>query len=702
MNWLKSNWKRVAKWSGLGAGCVGIALVAFVGARWIESGSEYEGDLLSLAPTDVSLVMTVDDVGNRKAELERFLDDMIQQPDLPQLERSSLWQDSIGESLGGSLETFRAEKYEQGLKEARSNADELGLELFKDVLSDKLVICTDSGPEDDGMVILTRLARNGRFKWQFLDLASGFFPKGPTKPKLDYSHGILSVTPPAHPGEPAPRTTLIALLDDVLVISNNSRLMNGVIANHAKGGGGIGDDELYKRTVDLVDPTLRERHATGIWLNLDRMRDRLPPEENDQGELVSPVDAYNTLPTSVVSIYPDIFGPVNRIVQQDLDTRPFGAAYYGIDITEPSAVTFDQYLLVNEDRASSQQYEYLRKTWAQPAAAQTQLKLLPPDTLLQVSYRQPIDILFNEVFDQSARQSLVGDFLVAMSSPAVKEKLRDPAEELVFAAVPREYAPDSSIPLSGTDLPLPGFMIAFRTPGASTTVARALLEEYLQAQRGRSSKPGEAPKPGVVSVIEIAVEGKSVYGFSDPREEDNFIRRLNRSIRSALVGDWLILTNSQRLLEYSLRADAGQVPGLADAPGSTWRGLSQTGNATIYLNFDTFADYASSPELSKVLRDNKFNPTLIEGRDPRDIREDIVRELGLDPSDTANLSNPQVETRYKQRKIAWQQKCEIEGASYQAKLQGDMNGLRYFQDLALTTKFADDHLHARGILRTGR
>ncbi|MEZ5993369.1 MAG: hypothetical protein R3E76_13605 [Planctomycetota bacterium] len=237
MNWLKSNWKRVAKWSGLGAGCVGIALVAFVGARWIESGSEYEGDLLSLAPTDVSLVMTVDDVGNRKAELERFLDDMIQQPDLPQLERSSLWQDSIGESLGGSLETFRAEKYEQGLKEARSNADELGLELFKDVLSDKLVICTDSGPEDDGMVILTRLARNGRFKWQFLDLASGFFPKGPTKPKLDYSHGILSVTPPAHPGESAPRTTLIALLDDVLVISNNSRLMNGVIANHAKAVG---------------------------------------------------------------------------------------------------------------------------------------------------------------------------------------------------------------------------------------------------------------------------------------------------------------------------------------------------------------------------------------------------------------------------------------------------------------------------------
>ncbi|MCA8911398.1 MAG: hypothetical protein KDB82_06815 [Planctomycetes bacterium] len=700
MNWLKDNWKRVAKWSGLGVGCFVIAVSAFIGARWLESGSEYEGDLLALAPTDVSTVITIDDVPNRKGELERFLDDMIQQPALPQLERSSLWRDSVGESVGGSLETFRDEKYEKSLTDARTSADKLGIELFKDVLADKLVICTDAGPDETDMVVLTRLARNGRFKWQFLDLASGFFPDDPDQPKVEFSHGILHITPPAEAGQPAPRTTLIALLDDVLAISNSERLMNGVIANHAKGGGGIADDETYKETLDLVEPGVREQSAAGIWLNLDRLRERLPLKEED-GREVSPVDAFNELPTSVVSIYPDIFGPVNRIVQQDMDTRPFRAAFYGFDITEPSAISFDQYLLADPDRIDSEEYAYLRKTWAQPAAQQSQLKILPPDTLMQVSYRQPMDVLFNEVFDQKARESLVGDFLVAMNSQGVKQQMKDPAEELVFAAVPRDYAPDASIPLSGTDLPLPGFMIAFRTPGANPAIAQSLLNEYLQAQRGRGNKPGEPPKQGAVSVVTLNLEGKTIYGFLDPREEDNFIRRLNRSIRSALVGDWLILTNSERLLGFALRAESGNAQGLVEAPGSVWRSLSQLGNASIYLNFDKFADYAASPELFEVLRDNKFNPTLIDGRDPREVREEIVRELGMDPSDTKNLSNPEVEARYKQRKIAWQQKCQLEGAAYQAKLQSDMNGLRYFKDLALTTEFAEDHLHVHGILRMG-
>lgn len=701
MKWLKDNWKRVAKWSGLGAGCVAVALTAFVSARWIESGSEYEGELLSLAPTDVSMVVVIDDVPNRKGEIERFLDDMIRQPELPRLERSSLWQDSVGKSVGGSLQTFRDDQYEQTLKQARGSADQFGIELFKDVLGDELIICTDTGPDQTDMLALTRLARNGRFKWQFLDMASAFFPDGPHEPQVEFQHGILRITPPASLEEPEPRTTLIALLDDVLAISNSSRLMNGVIANHTKKGGGMASDETYRRTLDLVDPSLRDRHVAGVWLNLERMRERLPLEENDRGELASPVDSYNSLPTSVVSIYPDIFSPVNLIVERDLDTRPFSAAYYGVDITAPSMITFDQYLLVDPQRADSAEFAYLRKTWEQPAAAQSQLKLLPPDTLLQVSYRQPMDVLFNEVFDQKARESLVGDFLVAMNSTAVKQQMRDPAEELVFAAVPRGYAPESSIPLSGTDLPLPGFVIAFRTPGAKPYIASALLEEYLQAQRGRGSKPGEQPKTGAVSVIQLMLEGQSVYGFNDPREKEDFIRNLNRSIRCALIGDWLLLTNSENLLAYSLRAAAGQSPGLADAPGSAWRELAQSGNASIYLNFEKFADYAGGPELSMILRDNKFNSALIEGRDPREIREEIVRELGMDPSDEKNLSDPRVNVRYQQRKTEWQQKCEIEGAAYQASLQSDMNGLRFFRDLALTTQFAADHLHVHGVLRLG-
>ncbi|MCB9895535.1 MAG: hypothetical protein H6839_13895 [Planctomycetes bacterium] len=704
MEWIKNNWKRVLKYGGLGSGCLAVAFGGFILARYVASGGEFEGKLLDLVPNDVSVVMTVDNVPARKGEFERFLNDLVQQPALPQLERSSLWRDSLGKAFGESLQQFKDEKYEGGLKKARNDADQLGIELFKDVMADEVVVATDPGGESSDLLVLTRLARNARFKWQFLDIASGFFPDEPGQPKLEYSNGILKVTPVAQPDQPPPRTMMIAVLDDVLVVSNSARLMNGAVAHHAGKSKGISGDAGYEATIALVEPASRDSHFCGIWMNLDRLRERLPPEPDESGREVSPVDAYNSMPESVVAIYPDIFGPVNRIVSADVDSRPFRAAYYGIDISQPSQVTFDQYLLVSEDRIGAEEFQHLRETWAQPPAIESQLELLPPDTMLQVSYRQPLSILYDDVFDQPTRESLVGDFVVAMKSEAVAKFMPNEAEELVFAAVPRKYAPDSSVPLSGTDMPLPGFAIAFRTPGANPLIARALLSEYLQVQRGRSSnKPGDNPeeKKGPVQVVDRFVAGQQVYGFDDPREDDNFIRRLNRSIRAALVGEWLILTNSEQLLEHTIGAANGKAVGLAKAPGSAWRELSSSGSATVYLNFEQFVNYAASPELFKVLRDNKFNPTLPEGRDPRELREEIARELGYNPSDTASLTKPDVSAEYNRRKAAWEQKCVIEGDRYISELQADMNGLRYFRDLALTTDFAEDHLHVRGILRIG-
>ena len=603
------------------------------------------------------------------------------------------------------IQQFRDDSYEQGLKDARSSADQLGIELFKDVLADEVVICTDPATnetEETDLLVLTRLARNGRFKWQFLDIASGFFPEGPNQPKLEFSAGVLKITPPAQPDKPPARTMLITVLDDVLVISNSSRLMNGAVANFAGGKKGMSAEPAYQATLKLIEPISAERHFTGIWMDLDRLRGRLPTEKDETGREVSPVDSYNSMPDSVVAIYPDIFGPVNRIVSQDLDTRPFRAAYYGIDISEPGAVTFDQYLLVSEDRIGAAEFKHLRETWAHPAARETQLELLPADTMLQVSYRQPLSVLYEDVFDKSARESLVGDFIVAMKSSAVAQYMPVQAEELVFAAVPRKYAPSATVPLSGTDMPLPGFAIAFRTPTADPLIASALLNEYLQVQRGRANrKPGEIEKQGPVQVVNLYVAGQQAYGFDDPREEDNFIRRLNRSIRAALVGEWLILTNSEPLLEHAIKANGGSAVGLLKSPGSAWRTLSSTGNATIYLSFEQFVDYAASPELFKVLRDNKFNPALPEGRDPGELRREIAASMGYDPADTASLLKQDVANEYNRRKAAWEQKCVIEGNRYISELQADMNGLRYFKDLAVTTDFAPDHLHVRGILRIG-
>lgn len=707
--WISANWKSLAKWGGLGFGCLAVLVGGFVTARYVAAGETYDGDLKDLAPNDVSVVVTVDNVPVRKVEFERFLDELTMSPRLPQLESSSLWKDNVGDMLGGSLENFRTEKYEQGLAEAKSNSNELGAELFRDILGGELVICTDPAVDEGAggeFVMLNRVSRDVRFRWQFLDIASMFFPEGPNRPTLEYGDGRLKVTPPpsGRPDAPPPATVMITILGDVLVVSNSDRLFNGAIANYAGGGKrGISTFEPYRRTVELVDPELKERHVSGVWVNLDRMRSRLPAAENESGEAVSPVDTFNSLPNSIVGIYPDIFAPVNRILTMNLDARPFNAAYYGLDVSTPGTVMFDQYLLVDDDRVAHDHYTYLRKTWSHPAAKETQLELLPPDTMMQASYRQPIEVLYHEVFDESARTSLVGDFVVALNGPSVKAELNGDPEELVFAALPRKYAPDASIPLSGTDLPLPGFALAFRTPGATPNAARALLQEYLQAQRGRATRPGEEPaerKDGPVQVIRKDVAGNVAFGFHDPREEDNFIRRLNRSIRSALVGEWLVLTNSQGMLKHAFDADAGRAQGLIDAPGSPFHDLPGHGNASIYLNFEEFAGYATSRELFKVLRDNKYNESLIDGRDPGQVRREITRDFGYDPEVTENLTRPEVNAEYKRRKEAWIQTCKIEGDRYIASLRADMDGLRFFRDLALITTFEPDHLHVRGMLRT--
>lgn len=694
MEWLKANWKRVAKYTGLGAACLVVGIGAFVGARWVASGAEYEGELLDLAPADSAIVIRVDSVPQRKYEIERLLEHALAQPGLGQLENSSLFKDSLGESLDGGLYQFKQEKWDTGLARAQTDVKQLGATLLEDILGGELVLCTDPDEKSSGFIALSRVARNVRFRWQFIDLASGFFPEGPGQPRLEYSSGILTVTPAATPENPDPSPTMITLLDDVLVVGNSARLFQEAVRLHTAGAKGLSARQEYNDTMGLVAVDRREKHVAGIWLDLDRLRKRLPPKE-ENGVEVNPIDRFDSLPTSVEAIYPDIFKPVNRILKADLDSRPFHIAYYGLDISEPGVLMFDQYLVAAPDRMRKSQYDYLRKTWQQKPAKASQIEFLPPDTMLQVSYRQPLEVLYNDVFDEESRQSLVGDFIVALRAPGVKAQLPNEISELAFAAAPRSYAPDASIPLAGIEFPLPAFALMFRAPGANPEAARALLEEYLNAQRGRKSDDTDTqPNPNRVVVVEKPVGGFTAYGFHDPREEDNFIRRLNRTIRAAVVGEWLVMTNSEGLLAHALGSRDG---GLAKAPGSAWRLLPDTGSATIYLGFDQFAAYAGGPELSKVLRDNKYNTGLIEGRDPGEVRREIAADVG-----TTDLSHPEVARRFNERKAAWLRECMVEGNRYEAEIKADMAGLRYFKDLALITQFNANHLHVQGVLRIGR
>lgn len=682
MDWIKENWKRIAKYAGLGLGCIVVAVLAFVGARYVSAGSVYDGELMDLAPADVTVVLRVDNLPNRKLEVESLLEYLISRPNISGLEASSILPGDAG-----ALREFKEETWQPGIERAARDSRQLGATLFEDILGGELIVCADPG-EAGEFIALSRVARGVRFRFSFLDIASGFLPDGPNRPKMEYSGGILRVTPA---GENT--TYLITVLQDVLAVSNSPRLLNATTSLH--GGSGNSAAAAWNEARAFVDEQDANRHLAGMLLNLDRMRQRLPATTGEDGEAISPVDGYNSLPRAVVGVYPDIFVPINRILEQNLNTRPFRAAYYGVDITEPSALMFDQYLLVNEDEASRDEYSHLRRTWAVPAADATHLNLLPPDTMFEVSYRQPIEVLQSEVFDEEARGSFVGDVIVALRAPAMRQQMRAEVEEFVFASAPRRYAPGASIPLSGADFPLPAFSLMFRAPGASGELARTFLEEYLLAQRGRVRNPDNdgAPVTGSVTVEARSLAGATVYGFADPRDADNFIARLNRSMRAGVVGDWLIMTNSEQLLGYALNAGRG-TGGLAREPGSAWRMLPTRGSAGLYVSFNEFADYATGPELARMLRENRYNPGLVEGRDPGEVRAEIAAQLG-----TEDLGDPEVTRIYNERRTRWLHICNTEGEQYERNLRANLNALRAFRDLALVTNFADDHLHVKGMLR---
>ncbi|MCL4732012.1 MAG: hypothetical protein KJ044_16455, partial [Planctomycetes bacterium] len=396
--------------------------------------------------------------------------------------------------------------------------------------------------------------------------------------------------------------------------------------------------------------------------------------------------------------------PLHTLLVRTLDTTVFSAARDGLVLSDAPNLRFDQYLLADPARAEDPRFAHLRKTWAQPAREATQLRLLPPDTMLQVSYRQPLDVMYHEVLTERDRQSLVGDFFVAMQSPALRSALAGPVEEVLFATAPRSYAPGVTAPVPPVELPLPAFCIGFRVPGAGAEIPRLLLEEYLQAQRGRGQEPGEQPRTGAAVVVELAIEGRRAWGLHDPRDDpgNQILIRLNRSIRSALVGDWLLLTNSESLVARAIRNSTGSDRGLAADARNPFAQLDSVSSATIYVNLDVTADYlAGTAELFKLLRDTRYNPLLPEGLAPSDLRREIARSFGLDPASPAALDDPRVDAEYQRRKEVWAQTCQIEGDQYVARLQANFRAMRFFRDLALTTSFAADHLHVRGLLRVG-
>lgn len=697
MKWLMANKFRVLKWSGLGLGCLVVALGAFAGARYAASGSVYEGRLAELAPAECTYILHIPDVPKARSAGDSFLEELIRDDNLPLLEASPLWREKMAKFLDGSLSDFREKTLYQGLKRAESQAESAGVKLFDDMLSGELVICGDEGA-NGGFVALSRVSRAVRWRWQFMDIASGFFPDGPESPKFEYGDGILVITPRQKIDAPAPQPLYVTLCDDVLVIANSERLFLASLASH---GGKPAALPGYEAALKLRSADEAQRHSHTLWIDLDRLRGQLPQGEEGQ----SPVDTFTSLPVGVVGVYPDILEPLNTMLSRNLDTTVFSGALYGFDLSETGSVRFDQYLLADPGRLEDPAYKYLRETWAQPAKAAGQLALLPGDTMFEVSYRQPLDVVYSEVFSQRDRDSLVGDFIVAMRGDAVTEQLASPPEELLFATAPRSYAPEASFPHGGVDLPLPAFAIGFRAPGAKEEAARALLSEYLQAQRGRNTRSGEPPRQGATKVVEIEVAGRRVWTFDDPRPDDpekgpSLLKRLLASIRAAVVGEWIMLTNSEELLKAALRAQNGDAKTLANKAAGPFGGVPEA-SATLYLDWDAFAAYASTRELFKVLRDTKFNPGLVDGRDPREVRNEIVSGFGLDPANVKNLGDPRVAAEFERRKQVWQNLCKTEGDRYVADLQANFRALRFFRDLSLTTTFAKDHVHVRGLLRIG-
>ncbi|MHC4840194.1 MAG: hypothetical protein ACYTDT_04425 [Planctomycetota bacterium] len=699
MDWIKNNWKKLAKYGGLGAGCMVVLVLGFVLARYISSGETYDSAMVNLAPAECTVVVTIDNVPNRNRQLDAFLSELVESERFSRFERTSLWQDMTtdeDEAVEGqpkpeplSVATLFEDK-KKGLNKARETlSSDLGAELFTDVLSGELILCVDPAKNDkdsDENLILQRVTRPIRFKWQFLDIASVGFPDN-----VSFEDGVLTIE------EPEKDPTYLALLGDVLAIGNSLRLLDGAINNFNEEGKSLATAKRFKAANELLDASDRKTYAATIWVDLDRFRTRVPPEIQEDGTEKSAIDTFNTLPVSVVSIFPDIFAPLNRIVTMNLDAQLYDTALYGFDLSDVSQVKFDQYLLVSEERAGWKQFEHLTKTLKNESREANQLDLLPADTMLQTSYAQDFDVLYNSVLDESARTSLVGDFMVALNTDSMRTQSGG-ISEMMFATLPAKYAAMKEDFIPGTELPIPPFAMAFRTDAGLEAAPKLLLEEYLAAQRGRVRKPGEAPNPNAVTVVPRTVAGKTVYGLHDPRENDNMIRRLNRSLRAGLVDGWLVLTNSEKALEYAVKAKSGSA-GVAVSDSPAFSELPDQENATLYLNMSELVGYLNNNGLYKKMRENKYNPTLPEGMDPGDFRREIAESFGLDPTKIESLTDSRVSNEYEIRKARWEQTCVIEGNKYEAELRDDVVGLKFFKDLALITQFHEDYLHVSGILR---
>ncbi len=692
--------KRILKWGGLGVGALFAGVLAFAGTRYIAAGAEYDGRLEDLAPAEVSSVIRIDDVSKRQKEIAAFIDEaLLDKPDFAKLERSELWQSRVQKSLGTDLRQFKEKQLDSGLKKAEAQLrDAAGVALFKDVLSGELLLCTDNEAGQSKFVALSRVSRKVRFYWQFSGFAPNFAPNGANDPQLSLDGGVMRVKLPPSKDQPegAPQSKaaelFVVLLDDVLVIGDSARLVNATIKAHSGDAKGLSSNPRYKDTLALLDKEEEKRHSLKLWMDLDRLRTQLKPVDKN-GQMVSPVDAYNALPASVIKLNYDVLGPINRIIEKDLDTRPFCAAYYGVDLSDSAAILFDQYLLADEGRLAETQYSHLRKTWALAPATPGQMLLFPRDLVSQVSYRQSLETINNEVLDDQARQSFIGDFTRVLQTIN--------AEEVVMGIAPRAYQPDVT-EISG--VPLPAFVFAFRCRNANDDAAGKLLNGFLDNMLGRKPQnPGDPPRKVTRVVRPEVLDGHNIYGFDyvgeDAAERGSNATRLTLQTVAGVVGEWLLITNSRKLLSGSFAAQGKEGTGLYQAGQALWRDLPSAANATVFMDFRQLAAFLDDPRLLKTIRDAKYNVNQIDGRDPGALRREICEIFGLDPNNVANLSDKRVAEEYERRKQAWIETCRVDGDKYVNDIRNDLNGLTFFQDAAMFTTFEKNALHTRGVIR---
>lgn len=695
--------KKILKWGGLSVGAVVACLVAFVGTRYLAAGAEFEGRLEDLAPAEVSSVIRIDDVSRRQKEVSVFINEaLLERATFARLEQSELWKSRVGKSLGSDMREFKEKHLDDGIKKADVQLREsAGLALFKDVLGGELLLCTDDENGQSRFVALSRVSRKVRFYWQFAGFAPSFAPSGPGSPELRFDSGVMRVKlPPAKaaPGAPesaqAPKATelFVVLLDDVLVVGDSPKLVNATILAHRGEVKGLSANARFKDACALPDKEEAKRHSLKLWMDLDRLRTQLKPVDKN-GQMVSPVDAYNALPASVIKLNYDVLGPINRIIEKDLDTRPFCAAYYGVDFSDSASILFDQYLLADEERLAQPQYSHLRKTWALPPALPGQLSLFPEDLVSQVSYRQSLETINNEVLDESARLSFIGDFTRVLQTIG--------AEEVVMGVAPRAYQPDVT-EISG--VPLPAFVFAFRVKNPTDDAAGKLLNGFLDNMLGRKPQnPGDPPRKVTRVVKEETLEGQRIFAFDyigeDANERNSNATRLTLQTKCGVVGEWLLITNSRELLRKSIVSKGRVDSGLYKAASALWRDMPGTANATVFIDFSRLAGFIDDPKLLKTIRDAKYNVNQIDGRDPGALRREICQNLGLDPNNEKNLSDPKVAAEYERRKKSWLETCRVEGDKYIGDMRNDVNGLTFFQDAALFTTFDKNALHTRGVIR---